>query len=336
MAELPGEAGYRLPAEHEPHASTWMAWPHDERTWIAGLEEARDVFLAMIEALSHGERVHLVVRPQDRREAEDRLSTRTLGEVRLHEKDHADAWLRDTGPTVLVDGQARLAVDWRFDAWGGKYEDLKRDDDVAAFVADREGIDRVRVDEVCEGGAFDADGQGTLMTTAACLVEGRGHASKRAVETLFERVLGAEDVIWLHGGLRGDDTDGHVDTVARFVAEDRVALAAPGRAREDDRELLAANCELVQAAGLDVIELPQPAPVEVRGSSRPATYANFYVGNEAVLLPTYEDPNDDAARRRLAEAFPDRRVVEIPAGPLIAGYGACHCLTQPIPAPEPA
>jgi agmatine deiminase len=329
----PAEAGYRWPGEFEPHESTWVAWPHDERTWIAGLAEAETAFATMIEALSQGERVDLLVRPEDRERAGDELSTRSLGEVRFHERDHADAWLRDTGPTVLVGEEDRIAVDWSFDAWGGKYEDLKRDDDVAAYVAAEMGIERVRVDEVCEGGAIDTDGRGRVLTTAGCLLEGRGHPSRAAVERLFARVLGAEDTIWLEGGLPGDDTDGHVDTVARFLGSDTLALATPRDEHDPAREALRANRERAEAFDVSVVELPQPEPVFVRGEPRPATYANLYVGNEVVLLPTYGDANDEVARRRLDEAMPGRRVVDVPSRALIAGYGACHCLTQQIPAP---
>jgi len=323
----------RWPAEFEPHEATWLAWPHDERTWIAGLEEARQAVARMVWALSRGETVHLLVRPQDRSEAEAILSTRSVDDLVLHEKDHADAWLRDTGPTVVHRGDERAAIDWRFDAWGGKYKDLERDDDLAAFVAEAHGLPRTRVEAVCEGGAIETDGQGTVLTTRECLIEGRGHASEAAVDALFERVLGAEEVVWLEAGLPGDDTDGHIDTVARFVDPDTLALATadPG---QPAHEPLAANREALAARGdLDVVGLPQPDPVTVRGSPRPATYANFAIGNEVVLLPVYDDPNDEVAHQRLTAAFGDRRIVPIPAEPLVAGYGACHCLTQQIPTP---
>lgn len=340
MTEPPGQTGYRLPAEHEPHEATWMAWPHDERTWIAGLEAAEEAFLTMISALSQGERVDLIVRPEDAGHARDRLSTRDTGEVHLHEKDHADAWLRDTGPTILVNGSERVAVDWRFDAWGGKYEALKRDDDLAAFVADSLGIETYRVDHEMEGGAIEPNGAGSLLTTTSCLLEGRGH-EREQIEQLFADVLGVEQTVWLDAALRGDDTDGHVDTLARFVAESRVALAVPGEASKADREELQRarrqleETRLADGSSLDVVELPQPSPVEVEGEPRPASYANFAIGNDVVLLPCFSDPMDDVARERLSEVFPDRRVVDVPALPLVAGYGACHCLTQHVPTPAP-
>ncbi len=366
MIESPGAAGFRLPGEFEPHEATWMAWPHDQRTWIDGLEAAEEAFLAMIEPLSHGERVDLLVRPEDRDRASDRLATRTLGDVRLHEKEHADAWVRDTGPSVLVRGEERLAVDWRFDAWGGKYEAHKRDDDIASFIAECIGIDRVRIEQECEPGAYDANGHGVLLTTEDCLLKARGHSSRASVEELFDRVLGTEHVVWLRGGLQGDDTDGHVDTVARFLGPRTLALATPADGQDPDRQVLATNQARVGKLGtgsgdgtdeeastpggwdpgageqgpdgarIDIVELPQPSPVSVDGERRPASYANLYIGNDVVLLPVFGDDHDDIAHQRLAEVFEDRRIVEVQARPLIAGYGACHCLTQPIPTAEPA
>jgi agmatine deiminase len=326
----PDPTGYRMPGEFEPHEATWLAWPHDERTWIAGLPEAERAFAHMIEALSTGERVDLLVRPQDRGRAEDRLSTRSLGEVRLHERDHADAWLRDTGPTIVVDEEDRIAIDWRFDAWGGKYEDLKRDDDLAASLAGELGIPRLRVDQVLEGGAIEVDGTGRLLTTRECLVEGRGH-DPDAIEAVFERVLGVEETIWLAGGLPGDDTDGHIDTVARFVQPGTVAIPRPEDVDGPSRRLLAANRDHLWDNDLDIVELPHPDPIEIRGEPRPASYANFAIGNEVVLVPAFADPADDEAQAVLDDAFPQRSIEAVPARALIAGYGACHCLTQQIP-----
>lgn len=339
MTDPPGRSGYRLPAEFEPHEATWMAWPHDERTWIAGLEQAEEAFAIMVEALSHGERVALIVRAEDRSRARDVLSTRSLGKVELYEKDHADAWLRDTGPTVLVGEEDRIAVDWRFDAWGGKYEDLERDDDVAAFVAEQEGLDRWRVQEVCEGGAIETDGRGALLTTTDCLIEARGHASKADVEALFDRVLGAEEVLWVSGRLAGDDTDGHVDTMIRFLGPGTLALATSSNPKHPDHATLTRLRDRIEteldsrARDTTFVELPQPEPVRVAGEIRPATYANFYIGNDVVLLPTFQRPTDDVAHERLQAALPDRRVVPVPARGLVAGYGACHCVTQQIPNP---
>lgn len=357
MTALEELSGFRMPAEWTEHEATWLAWPHDPRTWVAGVEKAEDAYVDMVEALAPGERVELLVpdgptaAEVDRRLAEeglevlrwdpDRGSVPASGIVRLHAAPYADSWVRDTGPTVLVnDAGARCAVDWTFDAWGGKYEELERDDALARLIADRAGLPRVRVDTVLEGGAIEVDGDGTALTTEACLLNpNRGPDRTRdRMEALLEGTLGVETVLWLGDGLTGDDTDGHVDTIARFTAPGAVVLAtAPGPEHPDHRAL-EANRERLEAArdaqgrGLDLHELPMPEPVSWEGSPLPASYANFYVGNGAVLAPAFGVPQDDPAHAHLAERFPDREVVPIDSRPLVVGFGSCHCLTQQVPA----
>lgn len=358
----PADRGFRMPPEWAPHEATWLAWPRDPRTWVAGLEPAKAAYLDMVEALAPGERVELIV-PDDAtaKRVRRRLTGRGLeatwwgpgddpsaaevGLVRLHVMDYVDSWLRDTGPTVLVDEAGhRLAVDWRFDAWGGKYEALERDDDLAGRIAERAGLDRVRVDTVLEGGAIDVDGEGTVLTTEPCLLDPkRGPGRTRArMERLLERMLGVQTIVWLPRGITGDDTDGHVDTVARFARPGTVLAPRPPGPGDPDREPLAANLDHLRSARgadgkpLDVVELPTPEPVTREGQRLPASYANFYVGNEAVLLPRYGCEQDDEAGQVLDEAFPERRIFGIDARALVVGFGACHCLTQQIPTATPA
>lgn len=354
-----GLRGFRMPAEWAPHESTWMAWPHDPRTWVAGVDAAEDAYVEMIEAIAPGERVELIVDSSETcKRARARLQERGLDLttwdaspgtdvpdrdlVRLHVVDHADAWLRDTGPTVVVapDGRRR-AIDWRFDAWGGKYEDLERDDALAQVVAERAGLERVRVDEVLEGGAIDTDGEGTVLTTESCLLNsnrGEGRTRER-FEDLLADTIGADQVVWLDQGLTGDDTDGHVDTIARFTAPGRVVACREPDPAHPDHEVLETNLgrlrEVQDARGrpLDLETLPMPEPVTWDGRPRPASYANFYIANEAVLLPVYGDERDPEARAILEEIV-DRSVTLVDARALVVGFGACHCLTQQIPAPE--
>lgn len=350
---------FRMPAEWAPHESTWMAWPHDPRTWVAGVDAAEDAYVEMVEAIAPGERVELIVdSPETRKRAQARLEDRGLdlttwdaspgtdvpdrGLVRLHVVDHADAWLRDTGPTVVVapDGRRR-AIDWCFDAWGGKYEDLERDDALARVVAERAGLERVRVDEVLEGGAIETDGEGTVLTTETCLLDPkRGEdRTRERFEGLLADTIGADRIVWLGQGLTGDDTDGHVDTIARFTAPGRVAACGEPDPDHPDHEALETNLGRLRAARdargrlLDVETLPMPEPVLWEGQPRPASYANFYIANETVLLPVYGDGRDPEARAILEEVF-HRSVTPVDARALVVGFGACHCLTQQIPAPE--
>jgi agmatine deiminase len=345
----PAERGFRLPPETREHEATWLAWPVATETWVAGLDPAREAYLAMVEAIHPGERVDLLA-PPDRAEAvldrlrraglpadpapEDAPPTATSG-VRVHAVDYADGWLRDTGPTVLVDGEGdRLAVDWRFDAWGGRYPELERDDVVAARLAELAGLETVRVDEVLEGGAVVVDADGRCLASATCLTNpNRGDRSREHVRDLLERVLGVEEVVWLEGALAGDDTDGHVDTMARFAGPGTV-LAARTRDRDHpDHDVLEANLErLEDHPSLSVRTLPHPSPATYEGRPVPRTYANHYVANGAVLVPTYGDPADEAALAALEAAY-GRPAVGIDARALVVGCGAVHCLTCTLPAP---
>lgn len=348
----PADAGFAMPPEWAPHESTWLAWPVAEETWVAGLEPAEDAYLEMIEAIAPGERVELLAPPAELEDVRERLQTTGLdvleaeqdapapgaGTVRVHGVDYVDSWLRDTGPTVLTrpDGE-RLAVDWRFDAWGKTYEALTADDALAAEIAERAGLERFRVNTVLEGGAFDVDGDGRVLATESCLLDpdrGPDRSSKR-LEALLGAHLGADTVVWLDGSLRGDDTDGHVDTLARFSGPGAVlALEDPGPGHPD-HEVLAENLERLEAAGpgLEVDLLPVPEPIDHGGRPLPASYANFYVSNAAVLVPTFDDPADEAALATIDGAF-ERPAFPIDARALIVGYGACHCLTQQIPAAD--
>jgi len=333
----PGERGFRLPAEFEPHESTWMAWPHDEHTWVTGVAAAEDALLAMIDALAP-ETVNLLAREADRERVRSRLDERGLDNARLHVEDYADAWLRDTGPITLVDDRGdRVGVDGVFDAWGGKYDELERDDRIARAVCKIEALERYRLDWVLEGGAIDTDGQGRLLTTETCLIEHRDNPDKRDLERRLERVLGVEEIAWLTGALAGDDTDGHVDAIARFADPSTVLVAHEPNSGDVNHDVLAENRQRLQSFArssnreLTVQTLPMPGPSTYEGQRLPATYANFYIGEHAVLVPVFDDPADEQALETI-EAAVDRPAVGIDAGNLVVGYGSCHCLTMQLPA----
>lgn len=356
-AGSPASRGLAMPPEWVEHAATWLAWPHDPLTWVAGIEPAEAAFLEMIEALVPGERVELVVRDQAQaKRVLEHLGARGIegqvagarigaepgaGTVRLHPMGHVDAWIRDYGPTFVRDPAGTLAaIDWTFDAWGGKYETLAEDDRLAAPIAEVAGAEHVRVEAVMEGGSIDVDGRGTLLTTEQCLLnENRNpELSRDEIEQLLVDHLGIGTVLWLGQGIEGDDTDGHVDDVARFTEAGPVVLATEDDPADPNHAALSENLArlstMTDARGrsIEVVELPMPEAVRFEGQRYPASYANFYVANEVVLLPVYDDPNDAVAAERLADLFPGRQIAPIDCRSLIVGMGACHCLTQQQPA----
>ncbi len=341
----PRALGFRMPAEWERHEATWLSWPR--RAGIS-FPDRYDVVPAlwagMVEALSAGELVHVNVE-DDAHEAEVRAALAARPRVRqenvfLHRIPTNEPWCRDHGPTFVVRDGELAAIDWRYNAWGGKYPPWDRDDAVPAHVAAVLGIRTFSPGVVMEGGAFDVNGSGTLLTTESCLLNpNRNPALGRdQIAGVLRDYLNVGNVVWLGDGIVGDDTDGHVDDLTRFVAPRTVVTvvepdpADPNHAplRENLRRLRTATDE--QGRPLEIVELPMPAPVVWDGQRLPASYANFYVGNTVVLVPTFADPRDREALATLGRAFPDRRVVGIDSTALVWGLGAFHCATQQQPA----
>jgi agmatine deiminase len=251
-----------------------------------------------------------------------------------------DSWLRDTGPTFVQDERGEvMAIDWTFNAWGGKYPPWDRDDAVAAEVARLAGTRILRPGLVTEGGALEVDGEGTLLATETTLVDPARNAglSREDLEGQLESLLGVQKVLWLPGGIEGDDTDGHIDDVARFVAPGRVICSSEADPSDPNHEPLRACLarlrEAHDAGGrtLEVIEIPMPPPIEAEGERLPASHANFYISNSTVLVPVFGVPTDWTAIEQLDRLFPGRRVVGVPCRVLVRGLGAVHCLTQQQP-----
>ncbi len=352
----PASQGFRMPAEWEPHAATWIAWPHEARDWPGKLPAIRRVYADIVRVLSESERVEIVVQDAAQERAVVRaLRSRgaDLPRVRTHRWSTDRSWVRDSGPTFLrrpPRGNAPGAVGivrWKFNAWA-RYDNYQRDRRLPPRIARALGFPIWKATAagrwvVLEGGAFDVDGQGLLMTTEECLlsdVQVRNPGLGRsAIERVFRDYLGATSVVWLNRGIEGDDTHGHVDDAARFVAPATVLAVLPDDPASVDRSALEENLERLRAfrtAGgrrLRIRTLPAPHPVTFRGQHLPASYANFYIANHAVLVPTFHDPHDAEALGVLARAFPDREVVGIPSRDLVWGLGTLHCLTQPQPLP---
>jgi agmatine deiminase len=364
-AEHPRSLGFRMPAEWRPHAATWMAWPHKKGDWPGKMGAIPWVFAEIVRQLSRGERVRLIVASRGQQHQVERIlrvSGVELGQVDFVLSKTDRSWTRDYVPSFVVRKAPRprrpstrpelevAAVKWRFNGWA-RYPDCRLDDTAGhravAHLGMRCFLPRVQArgrtrHVVLEGGALDVDGQGTLLTSDDCLLTGR-HARNRCLgrhvlEQVFRDYLGIERVLWLGPGIAGDDTAGHVDDFVRFVAPGRVVLCQEKRRADPNHKPLERARELLEnerdARGrkLELIRVPMPEPRSHGRQRLPASYANFYVANEAVLVPTFNDEADRHALGILGELFPSRRVVGIHAVDLVLGLGTVHCSTQQEPA----
>ena len=332
-----------MPAEWAPHRATWLAWPHNKSDWPGKFAPIPWVYGEIIRTLAPREEVALVVNgPRERAEA-TRILRRVgapLERVSMHRLATDRGWLRDSGPLFVRAGKGLAATCWRFNAWA-KYDDWKKDAKLAQAIARIRKVPAVSKDIVLEGGAIDVDGEGTLLATEECLlsdVQARNPGlSRQDVERILAEGLGATRVIWLGRGIAGDDTHGHIDDLARFVAPGRVVLCQEPRPADENHAALAENRERLEGARdasgrrLEVIPLPMPAPLVLDGRRLPASYANFYIANDVVIVPTFNDPADRVALGTLAECFPDREVVGIHCVDLVWGLGTLHCMTQQEP-----
>jgi len=342
----PAAQGYRWPAEWEPHRATWLSWPHNRETWPdpGYLEAVHAAFGAMVAALAPHEAVEIGAGDEALEETA-RAAIRAAGwdpdrNVRFHRWPTTDAWIRDHGPIFVVRPGGRALCDFRFDNWGRKYPGWELDDAVPRHVEKVLGLPRFASDLVLEGGAIDGDGAGTVLTTEACLLNpnrGPGRTRER-MERLLADFLGARHVVWLGDGIEGDDTDGHVDDIARFVAPGVVVAASCADASDPNHAPLAENLRRLRAArdargaALTVVELPMPERLAVGGQRSPASHANFYLANRVALVPVFGGASDARALAILRELLPGREVIGIPSAELVSGFGAVHCVTQQEPA----
>jgi agmatine deiminase len=335
----PAALGYRMPAEWEPHEATWIAWPHNHRDWPGRFAPIPWVYGEIVRHLSRVERVRILV-PDGEREQQARRILRKVGAqidaVEFVEAPTNRVWARDYGPLFVKNRAGEVALTWwRFNGWA-KYADFELDAQIPDRIALRLKRPVWQLDMVLEGGSIDTNGAGLLLTTEECLlspVQARNPGMPRAkIERMLRDHLGARRVIWLRNGIAGDDTHGHVDDIARFVAPDTVVAAWEPDTADANHAPLRENCRILRAAGLRVIKLPMPRPLIFAGQRLPASYANFYIANGLVLVPTFNDPHDRVALAILAKAFPDREVVGIHSTELIWGLGALHCMTQQQPA----
>jgi agmatine deiminase len=344
----PAELGYRIPAEWEPHAATWLTWPRPEGiSFPDKYETVPPVYAELIRHLAAVEEVNINVWNAEMeawvREILTKLKT-PLERVRFRHFPAYEPWCRDHGPIFLVrerEGRReRAVVDWAYNAWGGKYPPFDLDDAIPEHVARLRDLPLFSPGLVLEGGSIEVNGLGSLLTTESCLLNPNRNPglSQAQIEQSLRDFLGVRQVWWLGEGIVGDDTDGHIDDLARFVNSATLLAAVERDPQDENYEILQANLrrlrELRDPEGrpLRVVELPMPGRIEYKGQRLPASYANFYIANGLVLVPTFRHPADVTALQILQQQFPDRRVVGLDSTDLIWGLGSFHCITQQEPA----
>ena len=338
-AGTPASAGYRMPAEWERHEATWIAWPHETPDWPGKFAPIPWVYASIVGQLARGEKVRILVQDAaQEKKARGVLRKSGVGTENVEFFHHPTnrCWTRDYCPLFVRNERGEVAATkWIFNGWA-KYPNHEDDNAAGAWVAERVGVKTFTTGVVLEGGSVDVNGAGALLATEECLlspVQARNPGLGRGeIEALLADYLGAGRVIWLRRGIVGDDTHGHVDDIARFVDPNTIVAAVEEDSSEANYEPLRENLELLRATGFRVVTLPMPKPVYFDGQRLPASYANFYIANTAVLVPVFNDANDRVALNTLAGLFPDRPVVGIYCGDLVLGLGTLHCMTQQQPA----
>ena len=344
MYETPASLGYRMPAEWECHLSTWLTWPHNLETWPGqDMQKVEEEFLSIIRHLAPEESVNILVNNEEMKKAV-KLILKGHGlnfkNIFLHEIPTNDSWIRDYGPNFIVQPSGKVAVnDWNFDSWGGKYK-WELDDLAGTVIAEESGLLNFKPEIVLEGGAIDVNGLGTCITTESCILNPNRNDSinREGMEKILKDYLGVKKIIWLNGSLEGDDTDGHIDNLARFVNPQTIVCAVEEDEFDANYNILKNNFDRLKTITdqdenpLKVVALPMPGYVGNQKERLPASYANFYIANNLVLIPVYDHPNDKRALSILEPLFPDRKIVPILCKNLIWGLGGVHCLTQQHPA----
>ena len=340
MQPTPRALGFRMPAEWEPHEATWIAWPHNRDDWPGRFAPIPWVYAEIVRKLAQVERVRILIQDRAAEEAARRVLRKSGANLDAIEFFYAPTdrgWTRDYGPLFVRNRAGEVALtNWRFNAWA-KYDDWRNDAAIPGTLTRALKLRAWEPGLVLEGGSIDVNGKGLLLTTEECLlspVQARNpQLNRRQIEQALCDYLGARRIVWLRSGIAGDDTHGHVDDLARFVNADTVAIASEPDRTDANFEPLRENLALLRKLPLRVVKLPMPAPLIFKGRRLPASYANFYIANGLVLVPTFNDPNDRVALNTLARLFPGRVVTGINAVELVWGLGTLHCMTQQQPAP---
>lgn len=342
------EQGFYFPAEWEKHEATWLSWPHKNESWPGKIELIYQHYCAFIKIVAEGELVRINVTDAAMEAfAKSKLAEAAadLSQIEFYHFPTNDAWCRDHGPAFLLNSNAsftdpKIVLDWGYNAWGGKYPPFELDDVIPTKIAAHFKLPVYHPGIVMEGGSVEFNGAGTVLTTTACLLNPNRnpHLNQNQIENYLKQYYGVQQVLWLGDGIVGDDTDGHIDDITRFVNEDTVVTVVEENPEDENYHLLQENLEklkemkLWDGRKLNIIELPMPSPVIWEQTRLPASYANFYIANKAVIVPTYCDKNDEKALQILQQCFPDRKVVGIDSTDIIWGLGSFHCLSQQEPA----
>lgn len=344
MNPTPAQQGYFFPAEFARHDATWLSWPHKEASWPGKIETIYPIYARFIKAVAEGERVCINVADEVMKQKALRhlqAAGADLSRVEFFLHPTNDAWCRDHGPAFLINPaeKKKMIVDWGYNAWGGKYPPFDLDDVVPTRIAHHYHIPVVHPGIVMEGGSVEFNGRGTLLTTTACLLNPNRnpHLNQEQIEAYLRDYYGVTNILWLGDGIIGDDTDGHIDDLTRFVNEDTVVTVVEHNRSDENYAPLKENVELLEKLKLEngrsikIVELPMPAPVVYEDQRLPASYANFYISNNYVVVPTFRDKQDDVALDILQKHFPDRTVLGLDSWDIIWGLGSFHCLSQQEP-----
>ena len=341
----PKQLGYYFPAEYAKHTATWLSWPHKEASWPGKIETIYPVYAEFIKLVAEGEKVNINV-------ADEAMKKKAVGhllqagadiknvEFFMHPTN--DAWCRDHGPAFLINpkaSQKKIIVDWGYNAWGGKYPPFDLDDNIPTLIGAHYKIPVYYPGIVMEGGSVDFNGRGTVLTTTSCLLNKNRnpHLNQRQIEAFLYQYYGVENILWLGDGIVGDDTDGHIDDLARFVNDDTVVTVIESDKKDDNYHPLQENLKMLNKMRLEngkqmnIIELPMPSPLIYEDMRLPTSYANFYIANKYVVVPTFRDKKDDVALTILQRCFPKHKVVGLDSTDIIWGLGSFHCLSQQEP-----
>ncbi|WP_194975812.1 agmatine deiminase family protein [Aquiflexum lacus] len=341
----PFQLGYSFPAEFALHSATWLSWPHKEASWPGKINTIFPAYAEFIKYVALGEEVHINVKDEVMKAfALGHLEGAgvDLDKIFFHFSPTNDAWCRDHGPAFLINAEAdtkKVLVKWDYNAWGDKYPPYDLDNQIPIKIAEFRKVPCFKSGIVMEGGSVEFNGKGTLLTSEACLLNPNRnpHLSKKQIEEYLQGYYGAENILWLNDGIVGDDTDGHIDDLTRFVNADTVVTMVEHHKADENYVPLKENLDLLHKMRLEngkqmnIVELPMPREIIHEDMRLPASYANFYISNHAVVVPTFQDKNDDKALEILTSCFPDRKVVGVNSLDLIWGLGSFHCLSQQEP-----
>lgn len=342
----PAQSGYYFPAEFEKHRATWLSWPHKEASWPGKIQAIYPYYSQFVKELARSEKVCINVADAAMRDFAVKQLEQAgadLSAVEFFFHPTNDAWCRDHGPAFLVNpaaAQPKVIVDWNYNAWGNKYPPYDLDDVIPSLIGKALNIPVYHPGIVMEGGSVDFNGRGTLITSTCCLLNPNRNPQldQAQIEQYLRDYYGVEQILWVKEGIVGDDTDGHIDDTVRFVNADTVLTVVEERKGEENYDLLQENLadlkkmRLLNGKQLNIVELPMPEPVVYEGQMLPASYANFYISNGSVIVPTFRSDRDEKALQIIADCFPDRRVVGIDSTEIIWGLGSFHCLSQQEPA----